>query len=112
MLESEKSQSKQGDKNSAVNRPKVGHTFLDPFVTMPSLDLMGPYDKPHRSQDVLPFEVCSEGSCSPDPPILAETPVVGSSPPRHDFDALEAKIVDIPKSKTLGQFSSRLPRRE
>ena len=102
VLESEKSQSKQGDKNSAVNRPKVGHTFLDPFVTMPSLDLMGPYDKPHRSQDVLPFEVCSEGSCSPDPPILAETPVVGSSPPRHDFDALEAKMMDIPKSKTRG----------
>lgn len=76
-------------------RQRLSVSYMDSFSLMPGLDPMNSYEKGQISYNTSPFEVCSTGSHSPEPPLLAETPVVGSSPPHHDYDAMEARMMDM-----------------
>ncbi|XP_063963799.1 uncharacterized protein LOC129272353 isoform X1 [Lytechinus pictus] len=78
-----------------VSSTKVSSSYLDSFCLMPGLDQINSYRNGQISYNTSPFEACSDGSHSPEPPILSETPVVGSSPPHHDYDAMEARMMDM-----------------
>ncbi|XP_071480083.1 uncharacterized protein [Diadema antillarum] len=87
--------------DSSKRKSPFGLSFCESFSNMPSLDIMSTYDMT-RSSHMSPFEVSSEGSRSPEPPIiLAETPVVGSSPPRHDPDVIESAVTDLAPRNTM-----------